>query len=74
MSERQKSKLEDRTKQLLEVADRLEQFTHLSDVFCPKREAARIIREYVGQMTLFGPADSSVDELAQEALRKMKGK
>ena len=74
MSERQKSKLEDRTKQLLEVADRLEQFTHLSDVFCPKREAARIIREYVGQMTLFGPGDSSVDEVTQEALKKMKGK
>ena len=74
MSERLTSKLEDRTAQLLKLADGLEKFGNLGDTFCPKCEAARIIREYVGQMTLFGPQDSSVDEVTQEALRKMKGK
>ena len=74
MSERLKSKLDDRAKRLLEVADQLERFGYLSDTFCPRCEAARIIREYVGQMTLFGPQDSSVDAATQEALRKMKGK
>lgn len=74
MSERQKSRMDDRTKQLLKVADQLENRGYLSDTFCPYSEAARIIREYVGQMTLFPPADSSVDEVTLQALRKMKGK